>query len=111
MTPAEPQPESAVAPSPASGGAPAASADPVRTPYRWHHKLMAVLFATICLEIGCYLAIFPWTSFTTDFGAFRPEWRQYLDNLYIRGAISGLGLVNLYIAAIEILRLRRFAKR
>jgi hypothetical protein len=111
MTPAEPQPESAVPPALTSGGAPAASADPVRTPYRWYHKLLAVLFATICLEIGCYLAIFPWTSFTTDFSAFRPEWRLYLDNLYVRGAISGLGLVNLYIAAIEILRLRRFTGR
>jgi hypothetical protein len=71
----------------------------------------AVLFATVCLEIGCFLLIFPWTSYATDFAAFRPEWRQYWDNMYVRGAISGLGLINLYIALIEIFRLRRFARR
>jgi hypothetical protein len=111
MTPAEPQPESAVPQAPASDGAPAASAGRGRAPYRWYHKMSAVLFATICLEIGCFLLIFPWTSYATDFAVFRPEWRQYWDNMYVRGAISGLGLVNLYIALIEIFRLRRFAQR
>lgn len=99
MTPAEPQPASAPPPAPA------------RAPRNWRRKLLAVLFATMCLEIGCYLAVFPWTSSTIDFAAFHPHWRHYLDNLYIRGAVSGLGLVNLYIAVIEILRLRRFAGR
>ena len=37
-------------------------------------------------------------------------WHQYWDNMYVRGAISGLGVVNLYISLIEVLRLRRFAK-
>jgi hypothetical protein len=97
MTPAEPQPGSAAPPAPG--------------PQRWYHRLLAVLFATICLEIGCYLAVFPWTSSTTDFAAIHPHWGQYLDNLYVRGAISGLGLVNLYIALVEIFRLRRFARR
>jgi hypothetical protein len=104
MTPAEPQPPSGVSPAPPS-------APPSGAPSRWYHKLSAVLFATICLEIGCYLAIFPWTSSANDFGAFRPEWRQYWDNPYVRGGISGLGLVNLYIALAEIFRLRRFARR
>jgi hypothetical protein len=72
---------------------------------------LAVLFAACCLEIGCFLLMFPWTSYARDFAAFRPEWRAYWDNLYARGAISGLGLVNLYIAFLEIYRLRRFARR
>jgi hypothetical protein len=110
MTPAEPHPP-AVPPAPAQAGSPAASAGQGRAPWRWYNKLAAVLFATICLEIGCYLAVFPWTSSTTAFAAFHPGWRQYLDNLFVRGAISGLGIVNLYIAVIEILRLRRFAGR
>ena len=32
-------------------------------------------------------------------------------NTYLRGAISGLGVVNLYIAVVEAFRLRRFARR
>jgi hypothetical protein len=31
--------------------------------------------------------------------------------MYVRGAISGLGVVNLYVAFVEIFRLRRFARR
>ncbi|MBZ5583510.1 MAG: hypothetical protein LAQ30_15140 [Acidobacteriia bacterium] len=78
---------------------------------RWYHRMSAVLFTTFCLEIGFFLLIFPWTSYANDFAAFRPEWRPYWDNTYIRGAISGLGAVNLYIACLEVFRLRRFAKR
>jgi len=84
-----------------------------RRSYRWYHKLSAVLFVTFCLEIGCFLVIFPWTRYWDDnlFSTLLPEWRQYWQNAYVRGAISGVGVVNLYIAAAEIFRLRRFAKR
>ena len=98
MTPQEPQP---LAPEPA--------APP--PPYRWSQKLLAVLFATFCLEIGFFLLIFPWTSYADDFGFFRPEWRAYWNNTYVRGAISGLGVVDLYVSFVEIVGLRRFAKR
>jgi hypothetical protein len=35
----------------------------------------------------------------------------YWFNAYVRGAVSGLGIVNVYIALLEIFRLRRFARR
>src|SRR5205085_2785100 len=35
----------------------------------------------------------------------------YWENMYVRGAVSGLGVVNLYISFLEIFRLRRFARR
>jgi hypothetical protein len=79
--------------------------------YHWLRKLLAVVFATLCLETGFFLLIFPWTSWAADFAHFRPEWREYWDNTFVRGAISGLGLVNLYVALVEIANLRRFAKR
>jgi hypothetical protein len=97
MTPAEPQP-------------PAAAPAPLKS-YRWSHKVWAVLFATFCLEIGFFLLLFPWTPYADDFGLFRPEWRAYWDNHFVRGAISGLGLVNLYVSFLEIAGLRRFARR
>ena len=97
---------------------PAAAAAPElasveRPSYRWYHKLSAVLFVAFCLEIGFFLMIFPWTEYWGGnfFSTFVPEWRQYWQNAYMRGAISGLGVVNLYISAVEIFRLRRFAKR
>jgi hypothetical protein len=57
--------------------------------------------------------IFPWTPYwdANYFGSLAPQWRQFWSNLYFRGAVSGLGVVNLYIAVLELYRLRRFARR
>ena len=83
-----------------------------RVEYRWHHKMAAVLLITFCLEIGLFLLIFPWTEYwdTNYFVSLTQQWRQYLDNMYVRGAVSGLGVVNLYISLVEVFRLRRFAR-
>ena len=81
--------------------------------YHWYHKVWAVLLITFCMEIGFFLVIFPWTDFweSNYFSSLIPEWRRHWDNMYARGAISGLGVVNLWISFAEIFRLRRFAKR
>lgn len=81
--------------------------------YHWYHKIWAVLVVTFCLEIGCFLLFFPWTQFwyTNYFASLLPALRMYWNNNYVRGAISGLGALNLYIAIVEIFRLRRFARR
>ncbi len=80
--------------------------------YTWYHKLSAVIFITFCLEIGLFLLIFPWTDYwsVNFFSTAVPVWAPYWDNMYLRGAVSGLGVVNLYISLIEIFRLRRFAR-
>ena len=86
---------------------------PIREPeYRWYHKMSAVLFITFCLEVGCFLVIYPWTSSweANYFSILKPEWHEYWDNMYVRGALSGLGVVNLYISLVEVFRLRRFAR-
>jgi hypothetical protein len=87
---------------------------PVEQPeYRWHHKMRAILLVTFCLEVGLFLLVFPWTEYwdRNYFSAFLPQWHPYWDNLYTRGGVSGLGVVNLYISLAEIFRLRRFARR
>jgi hypothetical protein len=81
-----------------------------RATYRWYHKTLSIVFATLCLEMGCFLLLFPWTQWAADFADFKPAWAIYWDRTYIRLAISALGLVNLYIALIEIYRLRRFQR-
>ena len=81
--------------------------------YRWYHKMSAVLLITFCMEIGFFLVIFPWTEFweANYFSSLVPEWRHHWDNMYVRGGISGLGVINLWISFAEIFRLRRFARR
>jgi hypothetical protein len=81
----------------------------------WFRKLWAVLFVIFCFETGIFLVFAPWIEKTWDrnwLGWIAPEslwWRSFWLNPYLRGTISGIGVVNLYIALVEVFRLRRFA--
>jgi len=75
----------------------------------WYQKLSAVLLILFCLELGCFLLIFPWVNEVWDNNFFASLLHNgYWDNGYFRGAVSGVGVINLYIAFAEMLRLRRF---
>src|SRR3954469_23791995 len=102
MMPGEPGPEMLPGPVPVEPPA-----------YRWYHKMSAVVFITFCLEIGFFLLVFPWTEAWENnyFSSLIPEWHRWWDNMYLRGGVSGIGAVNLYISFVEVFRLKRFAKR
>lgn len=90
---------------------PAPAPEPPR--HRWYHVALALIFIVFCMELGMSLVIFPWSDYwdRSFFAWFPPDWRQYWANAYLRGGVSGLGLVNVYIALVEVFRLRRFARR
>jgi len=82
--------------------------------YRWHQKLAGLLFVIFCFELGAFLLILPWlkTWEANYLSWILPEhgwWRGLWLSPYLRGAVSGLGVVNLYIAFVEVFRLRRFS--
>ncbi|HUI51680.1 MAG TPA: hypothetical protein VLX60_07845 [Terriglobales bacterium] len=90
-----------------------APAPPPEVPrYRWYHVARALIFIVFCMEVGMFLVIFPWSDFWDRgiFATLAPQWRLYWDNSYLRGAVSGLGIVNVYISLAEIFRLRRFVR-
>ncbi|HVN04722.1 MAG TPA: hypothetical protein VMT86_09915 [Bryobacteraceae bacterium] len=91
---------------------PAPSPTTAEPHYRWYHKVSALIFIIFCMELGMFLVIFPWSNFWDRnlFSSLFPEWRAYWSNAYLRGAVSGLGIVDVYISLVEILRLRRFAR-
>ncbi len=78
----------------------------------WVYKLGALLFAILCFELGAFLLVFPWLEnwdsnlILSLWPSLRPVWMSP----YFRGALSGVGLLNFYISATEILSLRRFAR-
>jgi len=90
--------------------------------YRWYHKMMGLLFVVLCFELGVFLLVFPWMNQweynyfawidprSAEGADWARRWRQLWLNPYFRGAVSGLGVLNLYVAAREILRLRRFSE-
>ena len=67
------------------------------------HRLLRFALALFTLEIGLFLLIFPWRDTWTSnyFQASVPLLDLIWENPYFRGAISGLGLVNIYLAALE----------
>ncbi|MEQ1949180.1 MAG: hypothetical protein ABL995_18450 [Bryobacteraceae bacterium] len=72
-------------------------------------RIWAICFTIFCLEIGAFLTVFPWLQawdlnhFPTIFPALLDLWADP----YFRGAISGLGIVNLTIAGSQANNLLR----
>ncbi len=70
------------------------------------------MFVIFCAEIGCFLLIYPWTEVweTNSFLTWLPQFDDVWFSGYFRGALSGLGLLNVYIAIAETFRLKRFGR-
>lgn len=77
----------------------------------WQGRLLGFCFAIFTFEIGLFLVIFPWTdkwdlNYFQDLASIlKTAW----NDPYFRGAVSGLGFVNIYIAFLEVARLLRRA--
>jgi hypothetical protein len=86
----------------------------------WFQRLTSVLFIIFCFELGLFLLIYPWTDawsinyFATAVpGSIVSTWHAFWNDRYVRGCISGIGVVNLWIAVAEVFRLftRRHEER
>jgi hypothetical protein len=73
------------------------------------HWLLLLCFALFSFEIGIFLVVFPWMdNWTLNYfpGAF-PRLEDLWDEPALKGALSGLGVVNIYVAILQLLRLFR----
>jgi len=63
-----------------------------------------LLFAAYFLEVGLLLVILPWTTFWDRNYLFDlvPSVRELLHSSYARGAVSGLGLLNIGLGLAEV---------
>jgi len=61
---------------------------------------LRILWTLICFELGILLILVPWSGFWEhNFFLQRfPDMIPYLLNSYTRGAVSGLGLLDLLVA-------------
>ena len=77
----------------------------------WTTKVSAVLFCVFCLELGAFLIVFPWLELYPSnwFVQARPEFTPLLTSYSFRGAMTGLGCLNVVVGIAEAFRLRRFA--
>ena len=81
-------------------------------PKHWLQRVASVLFVIFCFELGLFLLIYPWTEGWSDNyfawiapGAMQQPWHDFWNNTYVRGALSGIGILNLWIALAEVLRM------
>ena len=79
-----------------------------RQPMRFWRRMQAIVFILFCLEIGIVLVLFPWSTMwdRNYFFALAPQWAPWFASSYLRGAVSGVGVVNVWIAVSEAWRLR-----
>jgi len=77
--------------------------------HSWYHKLGIFLFVIVCFEVGAFLTVFPWTPQwdSNSVSSLFPFLHDLWASSYFRGALSGLGLLNIYISLGEVARLRR----
>jgi hypothetical protein len=80
--------------------------------HRWYHKIGALIYVFFCFELGIFLLLFPWLDLWQQnlLGSLTPGWYELWNSPYVKGAISGLGVIDIGISFSELFRLRRFAK-
>jgi hypothetical protein len=95
---------------PSSPGQNLASPPQTRRSHTWQSRLLGICMAIFTFEIGLFLVIFPWMDDTWSGNYLQkliPVLRGVWGDPYFRGALTGLGLVNIYIACLEMIRLFR----
>ncbi|MFQ5789308.1 MAG: hypothetical protein ACE5JI_02420 [Acidobacteriota bacterium] len=70
-----------------------------------------VLYVLVCLEVGIFLALVPWSVLweRNYFLQTYPGLRFVVLEPAFRGAVSGLGVANVFVALREIVHRRRLA--
>ncbi len=70
--------------------------------------LNQIVFLLFCLEVGLVLLLLPWTLLWDNnyFFSLQPRYSSLWLSNYLRGAVSGLGLANLWMGVEEIRRIK-----
>jgi hypothetical protein len=73
---------------------------------KWHRRVLALCLIVFTFELGLFLLVFPWLrSWELSWvPAHSPRFAALWLSPYFRGALSGLGLLNMYIALAEAVR-------
>jgi hypothetical protein len=69
----------------------------------WLHRLSLVVFVIFCIELGMLLAVLPWTPVWVNNGilAAHPVLKSIAQANFVRGFVSGIGLVDIWLGIWE----------
>ena len=72
----------------------------------WHRRVLGFCVVIFTFELGVFLIVFPWLNKWEM--SWIPVHSHTLSDLwmspYFRGALSGLGLLDIYVAFSELIR-------
>jgi hypothetical protein len=73
------------------------------------NRLLTILYIVFCFELGVFLFVFPWVALWTRnyFVGQYPSLALLAHNYFLRGAVSGLGLADIWLACSEVWRFRK----
>lgn len=74
----------------------------------WLQRVFVVVYVLFCIELGLVLIVLPWTQFWFSEGWLLqwPNLRNFLHQGFVRGAVSGLGLLDIWLGVVEAVRYR-----
>jgi hypothetical protein len=74
----------------------------------WLQRASAVVYVFFCIIIGLYLIVLPWANWFL--GGFSLQWpielQRILHSGFVRGAVSGLGVVDIWLGILEAVNYR-----
>lgn len=72
-------------------------------------RLLVIFYVLLCFEMGLLIFFFPWTPFwTRNFFVIHYPWLAAVArNDFLRGAVSGTGLADVWLGIYEIAHRRR----
>jgi len=76
--------------------------------HRWLQRVWLVVFVLFCLEVGILLTVLPWTRLWTDNALLTrfPTLKEILSYNFVRGLVTGLGLVDIWMGVVEAVSFR-----
>jgi len=74
----------------------------------WLHRLTVLMFVFVCASVGVFLVILPWRpEWTHNYLALSyPGLRQFVASGFVRGVVSGLGMLDIWIGFWEAVHYR-----
>lgn len=74
----------------------------------WIDRIGLVIKVVFYIELGMLLAILPWMRVWTDNGLISayPQFRAFLQWNFVRGLVTGIGLVDIWIGIWEAVHYR-----
>jgi hypothetical protein len=72
-------------------------------------RALTIIYIIFCFEMGAALFALPWMSvWTRNFFVTQYPWVSDIAlNYFVRGAVSGIGLADIWLAVHELWRFRR----